>query len=100
VEDEKVYRSPMIPVGNTGGLQVWATGLNLLSVLGTGVARGNWLNEGIAREPVAVLGSAAAKRPGIDRVHADLRIWLGGQWFNVAGTLEPSPLGPDIENSA
>ena len=60
MKDEKVYRNSMIPVGNTGGLQVRATSLNLLSVLSTGVARGNWLNEGTAREPVAVLGSAAA----------------------------------------
>jgi putative ABC transport system permease protein len=64
---------------------VRATGLNLLSVLSTGVARGSWLNEGTAQEPVAVLGSAAAKRLGIDQVYPDPRIWLGDQWFNVAG---------------
>ena len=90
----------MIPVGNTGGLEVRATSLNLPSVLGTGVARGDWLNEGTAREPVAVLGSVAAQQLGIDRVYPDQRIWLGGQWFNVAGILEPSPLTPDIDDSA
>jgi putative ABC transport system permease protein len=37
---------------------------------------------------------------GIDRVHADQRIWLGGQWFSVAGILEPSPLATDIDTSA
>jgi len=100
MKDEKVYRNPMIPVGNTGGLQVRATGLNLPSVLNTGVARGNWLNEGTAREPVAVLGSAAAKQLGIDRVYPDQRIWLGDQWFNVAGVLKPSPLASDVDSSA
>jgi putative ABC transport system permease protein len=100
MEERKVYRSSMIPVGNTGGLQVRATSLNLLSVLGTGVARGNWLNEGTARVPVAVLGSVAAQQLGIDRVYPDRRIWLGGQWFNVAGILKPSPLSPEIDNSA
>jgi putative ABC transport system permease protein len=100
LKDEKVYRNAMIPAGNTGGVQVRATGLNLLPVLGTGVARGDWLNDGTAREPVAVLGSVAAARLGIDRVFPDQRIWLGGQWFNVAGILEPSPLTPDIDNSA
>jgi putative ABC transport system permease protein len=69
-------------------------------VLNTGVARGDWLNEGTARGPVAVLGSAAAQRLGIGRVHPDQRIWLGRQWFNVAGIMEPSPLEPDIDNSA
>ena len=100
MKDEKVYRSSLIPAANSGGLQVRATSLNLLSVLNTGVARGSWLNAGTAREPVAVLGSVAAQRLGIDRVHSDQRIWLGGQWFNVAGILEPSPLATDIDTSA
>jgi putative ABC transport system permease protein len=100
MEREKVYRSSLIPVGNTGGLQVRATSLNLLSVLGTGLARGDWLNEGTAREPVAVLGAVAAAQLGIDRVVPDQRIWLGGQWFYVAGILASSPLTPDIDDSA
>jgi putative ABC transport system permease protein len=100
MKDEKVYRNSMIPVGNTGGLQVQATSLNLLSVLRTGVARGDWLNAGTAHEPVAVLGSAAAAQLGVDRVYPGRRIWLGGQWFSVAGILKPSPLGPDIDDSA
>jgi putative ABC transport system permease protein len=100
IKDKNVYRNPMIPEGNTGGLQVRATSLNLPSVLNTGVASGTWLNEGTARIPVAVLGSAAAQRLGIDRVHPDQRIWLGHQWFNVVGILEPSPLEPNIDTSA
>ena len=100
MKGKNVYRSRLIPVTNTGGLQVRATSLNLLSVLNTGLARGDWLNPGTAREPVAVLGSAAAQRLGIDRIFPDQRIWLGGQWFNVAGVLETSPLEPDIDNSA
>jgi len=100
LQDKYVYRNSMIPVGETGGLQVRAASLNLPSVLTTGIARGNWLNEGTAREPVAVLGSVAAQQLGIDPVYPDQRIWLGGQWFNVAGILNPSPLTPDIDDSA
>jgi putative ABC transport system permease protein len=100
MDDEKVYRSSMIPVAETGGLQVRATSLNLPSVLDTGLARGDWLNQGTARGPVAVLGSVAAQQLGIDRVYPDRRIWLGGQWFNVAGILNPSPLEAEIDNSA
>ncbi|WP_433299248.1 ABC transporter permease [Actinoplanes sp. CA-030573] len=98
--DDKVYRSSMVPAANTGGLQVRATSLNLPYVLRTAVARGSWLNEGTAAEPVAVLGAVAAQRLGIERVHPDQRIWLGGQWFNVAGILQPAPLVPDVDNSA
>jgi putative ABC transport system permease protein len=100
VKDAKVYRSSKIPAAESGGLQVRAASLNLLSVLGTGVARGDWLNDGTARVPVTVLGFAAADRLGIDRVHTDQRIWLGGRWFNVAGILSSSPLEPEIDNSA
>ena len=100
LKDEKVYRNSMIPIANSRGLEVRATSLNLLSVLNTGVARGEWLNQGTASEPVAVLGSAAARGLGIDRVFPDQRIWLGGQWFNVAGILDASPLAPAIDASA
>jgi putative ABC transport system permease protein len=100
MKDKFVYRNSMIQVAETGGLQVRATNLNLLSVLGTGLARGDWLNQGTAREPVAVLGAAAAQQLGIDRVLPDQRIWLGGQWFNLAGILNHSPLTPDIDVSA
>jgi len=100
LKDEKVYRNSMIPAANSRGIEVRATSLNLLSVLNTGVARGDWLNDGTAGEPVAVLGSVAARQLGVDRVLPDQRIWLGGQWFNVAGILNPSPLAPDIDASA
>ena len=100
VKEAKVYRSSMIPAGNTGGLQVRAASLDLPSVLGTDIARGDWLNAATEREPVAVLGAIAAERLGIDRVDPDQRIWLGHQWFNVTGILEPSPLESDIDSSA
>jgi putative ABC transport system permease protein len=100
MKDQKVYRNSMIPAANTRGLEVRATSLNLLSVLGTGVARGDWLNQGTAEEPVAVLGAGAARGLGIDQIFPDQRIWLGGQWFSVAGILNPSPLAPDIDASA
>jgi putative ABC transport system permease protein len=100
MKNEKVYRNSMIPAAESGGLQVRASSLNLLAVLNTGIARGAWLNAGTVHEPVAVLGAVAAERLGIDRVYPDQRIWLGGQWFNVAGILQPSPLATDIDTSA
>jgi putative ABC transport system permease protein len=100
MKNEKVYRNSVIPVAESGGLQVRASSLNLPGVLGTGIARGAWLNAGTAHEPVAVLGVIAAERLGIDRAYPDQRIWLGGQWFTVAGILKPSPLATDIDTSA
>jgi putative ABC transport system permease protein len=100
IKNTYVYRSSIVPVTETGGLQVRATSLSLLPVLGTGLARGDWLNQGTARLPVAVLGAVAAQQLGIDRVYPGQRIWLGGQWFDIAGILNPSPLTPDIDVSA
>jgi putative ABC transport system permease protein len=100
LKDVKVYRNSMIPVANSGGLEVRAASLNLLSVLGTEVTRGDWFNEATSREPVVVLGSVAADRLGIDRIDAGQRIWLEHGWFEVAGILEPSPLAPEIDSSA
>jgi putative ABC transport system permease protein len=100
IKNKYVYRSSIVPAAETGGLQVRATNLTLLPVLESGLARGDWLNNGTARLPVAVLGAVAAQQLGIDRVYPVERIWLGGQWFNIAGILNPSPLEPDIDVSA
>ena len=99
LRDQRVYRSPLVPTGNSGGIQVRATSLDLLPVLGIDVARGDWLNDGTAELPVAVLGSVAAERLGVDRILAGERLWLGGQWFAVAGILDSSPLAPEVESS-
>jgi putative ABC transport system permease protein len=99
MKNAKVYRNSVIPAAESGGLQVRASSLDLPAVLGAGIARGAWLNAGTAHEPVAVLGAVAAERLGIDRVFPSQRIWLAGQWFNVAGILEPSPLASDIDTS-
>jgi putative ABC transport system permease protein len=94
-----VYRSPLIPTINTNGLSVQAASLGLPATVGTSVAQGRYLNTATARLPVAVLGSAAARRLGIDRLFPGERVWLGGQWFYVAGILSSAPLAPEIDNS-
>ena len=57
-----------------------------------------------AREPVAVLGAAAAQRLGIDRLFPGERIWLGqsptaGMWFYLVGILGSATLAPEIDSS-
>jgi putative ABC transport system permease protein len=97
--DANVYRSRLIPSINTGGLSVVAASLGLPGTVGTSVARGRYLNAATARMPVAVLGASAARRLGIDRIYPGERIWLGGQWFYVAGILAPAALAPEIDSS-
>jgi putative ABC transport system permease protein len=93
------YRSPLIPSINTNALTVQASSLRLPGAVGTSVAQGRYLNAATAREPVAVLGAAAAERLGIDRIFPGERIWVGNQWFYVAGILKHSVLAPEIDSS-
>jgi putative ABC transport system permease protein len=93
------YRNPLIPAGQTGGLSVLAVTLDLPSVVGASLAAGVMLNAATATEPVVVLGAAAAAQLGIDRVFPGERIWIGGQWFYVAGILNPALLAPEIDQS-
>lgn len=99
IPDANVYRSPLVPAVETNGLGARAAGLDLLGVIATHVARGRYLDAATATEPVAVLGATAARRLGIDRVHAGQRIWLGGQWFYVAGILAEAVLAPEVDTS-
>ena len=93
------YRSPLIPAIDTSALTVDAASLALPVTAGTSIARGSYLNPATAREPVAVLGAAAAQRLGIDRIWPGERIWVGGMWFYVTGILNPAVLAPEIDSS-
>ena len=95
----EVYRSPLIPSDQSGGVEVQAASVKLLPAVGTTVAQGTFLNAATAQEPVVVLGAQAASQLGIDRVYPDERVWLGGRWFYVAGILKPAALAPEIDES-
>ena len=93
------FRSPLIPTVDTNALTVDATTLGLPKAVGTSVAQGSYLNAATQKEPVAVLGAAAAQRLGIDRIWPGERIWVNGMWFYVTGILKPAALAPEIDSS-
>jgi len=99
VSNVNTYRSPYVPSIQTNALTVTASSLGLPVVVGTSVAQGRYLNAATAREPAAVLGAAAARRLGIDRIWPGMRIWAGGHWFYVVGILNPAALAPEIDSS-
>ncbi|MET9384261.1 ABC transporter permease [Streptomyces sp. NPDC002928] len=97
--DAMAYRSPHIPSINTNSITVNATSLDLPDAVRTTVAQGRYLNAATAKQPVAVLGSAAAGRLGIAKIHPGARIWVGGQWFYIVGILNSAALTPEIDSS-
>ena len=99
VTSANAYRSPYIPSVNTNALTVAAASLGLPAVAGISIAQGSYLNAATAREPVAVLGAAAAQRLGFDRIWPGMRIWADGMWFYVVGILSPAVLALEIDSS-
>jgi putative ABC transport system permease protein len=99
VSGAKAFRTPYIPSEDTNGLTVQAASLGLLSVVATTLAQGHYLNFATAREPVVVLGAVTAQLLGIDRIYPGERVWVGGQWFYVAGILKPAVLASAIDSS-
>jgi putative ABC transport system permease protein len=96
--DANVYRTPSIPRYNTNGIGVVAASLGLPGSVHTAVAQGRYLDAATARQPVAVLGAAAAQRLGISRIYPQERIWVSGQWFYLAGILDRAVLAPELDN--
>ena len=94
-----VFRSPLIPTIDTNAISITAASLGLPHAVGTSVWQGSYLNAATEREPVVVLGAAAAQRLGIDRVFAGERISLAGIWFYIAGILKSAALAPEIDSS-
>jgi putative ABC transport system permease protein len=99
VSGANAYRTPYVPSPNTNGLIVQAASLDLLPIVSTTVGQGHYLNAATAQEPVAVLGAAAAQSLGINHIYPGARIWVGGQWFYLAGILTPAVLASAIDTS-
>jgi putative ABC transport system permease protein len=95
-----VYRSDKIPAFQTGALAVRACDPGLLATLDGRLRHGGFLNPATARYPTTVLGWQAATALGINRLDQPTRVWLGGRWFTVVGTLDPMPLAPELDRSA
>jgi putative ABC transport system permease protein len=93
-----VYRTDLIPPGETGSIAVLAARTDLLATVRVTISDGAWLNAATARYPAVVLGSAAAQRLGIGAAGA--QVWLGNQWFTVTGILNPVPLAPELDTAA
>jgi putative ABC transport system permease protein len=98
--DANVYRSDLIPAGESGGISVQAVTTNLFDTLQVGMASGVALDEAAADYPVVVLGAVAAERLGIADAASAPLVRLGDQWFTVVGVLDSIELSPEFDRTA
>lgn len=98
VTDGGVYRNPFIPAAESKGIGMLAAWGDVPEVLGGSVASGRWLDPAADAPAQVVLGSAAARNLGIERVDASTRVWTGDRWVQVVGVLEPFGLAADLDN--
>ena len=97
VSNANVYRTPLVPATQTGGIGVDAAGDNL-HVLGIGLASGRFLGAIADRYPEAVLGAQAAQVLQISRVDGHVLVDLGNTWFTVVGILKPALLDSTLDS--
>jgi len=100
IADATVRRTAAIPPVNTGGIAVVATDTTLLTTLGATVQHGTFLNDATTHYPAVVLGNAAAQTLGIPDLKLPTEVYIDRQYFTVVGVLNPTPLSPEIDDSA
>ncbi len=100
LSSENVYRTPLVPTSQTGGIGVDAAGEDLPQVVGTTIASGRFLNAVSNRYPEVVLGAQAAGVLQISQAGSHVMVYLGGTWFNVVGILKPALLDSTLDSEA
>jgi putative ABC transport system permease protein len=99
VNNVNVYRTPLVPSAETGGLGVDAAGEDLPQVMGTSLASGHFLGPTSDRFPEVVLGAQAAEVLQIGQVGGHVMVYLGNTWFAVVGILKPALLDPTLDST-
>jgi len=98
VASANVYRSPLVPQSETGGIGVDAAAGNLPEVLGTSMASGHFIDAIGDRYPEVVLGAQAGSVLQINRVGGHVMLYLGNTWFTVVGVLKRVLLDPSLDS--
>jgi putative ABC transport system permease protein len=94
VSNANVYRTPLVPAAQTGGIGVDAASENLPHAL----ASGRFLGAVDDRYPEVVLGAQAAQVLQISHVRGHVLVYLGNTWFTVVGVLKPALLDSTLDS--
>ena len=98
VQSASVYRNPLVPTAQTGGIGVDAASRNLPEVMSTRMASGHFLDSVSDRFPEAVLGAQAASVLQISHVGGHVMLYLGNTWFMVVGIMTSATLDTSLDS--
>jgi putative ABC transport system permease protein len=98
VSSATVYRSPLVPSAQTGGLGVDAAADNLPEVMGATMTSGHFLDSVSDRFPEAVLGAQAASVLRLGYVGGHVMVYLGNTWFTVVGVMSSATLDTSLDS--
>jgi putative ABC transport system permease protein len=93
-----VYRNPLVPSAQTGGIGVDAAGDNLPQVMGTQMTSGHFLDKVSDGFPEVVLGAQAASVLQISHVGGHVMVYLGNTWFTVVGIMSSATLDTSLDS--
>jgi putative ABC transport system permease protein len=93
-----VYRTPLVPSEETGGIGIDAADENLPHVIGTTMASGHFLGAVAEGYPQAVLGAAAAQNLQITSATGHLMVYIGNRWFTVIGVMASVALDSSLDS--
>ena len=98
VSSASVYRNPLVPPAQTGGIGVDAAGEDLPQVMSAAMTSGHFLGPISDRFPEAVLGAQAASVLQIGHVGGHVMIYLGNTWFTVVGIMSSATLDTSLDS--
>jgi putative ABC transport system permease protein len=93
-----MYRNPLVPTAQTGGIGVDAASHNLPEVMSTTVSSGHFLDSVSDHFPEAVLGAQAATVLQISHVGGHVMLYLGNTWFSVIGIMHSATLDTSLDS--
>lgn len=93
----QVFKNELVPSTNGNAIAVAVMRPGALDAVGVGIAQGHGIDRNNEQLPVAVLGSEAAYRLGVNEPGD--RVLIDNSWYGVIGILEAAPQAQDIDSS-
>lgn len=93
----RVFKNEFVPSTNGNALAVAVMRPGALGAVGVGLAQGHGIDRNNEHLPVAVLGSEAAYRLGVNEPGD--RVLIDNAWYGVIGILEAAPQAQDLDSS-